>query len=161
MFVNISIYVCFISMQRITLKKFLCTVLDINKCFQIKDYLFWTRILSCIRLHSYIVPKRSNVAMLSILWKTLIYFMTLSGYFRQTSSYIITWVTRQVYFKKQELLTLRKYLVSAPAFNWVRIDNLFGFLCSVCFAYLRSVSCVQCLPVSLDFPFLICRIGFM
>ena len=67
-----------------------------------------------------------------------------------------TWVTWWVYYKRQELLTLREHLGSFTVFYWVRVPHLLSFLLFVfvlCPVHLM-------LPVSLDCPFLICRSVF-
>jgi len=59
-----------------------------------------------------------------------------------------TWlgVTRRVYYKKQEMLTLRKQICSHSSFfSMVRIAHHFIFLCCVFgVVYLRLASCFQC-----------------
>ena len=49
----------------------------------------------------------------------------------------------QVYYKKQELLTLGEHLGSSPVFGEICATHLFSFLCCVvfvCFVYLRPLS---------------------
>ena len=90
--------------------------------------------------------------------------------------YWLILVTRRVFYKKQELLTLREHLSSPRGCGGVRVAHPFSFLCSpmclyvlssvrwcpthivlcFCFVCLRLVSFVRyILPVSPDSPFLI------
>ena len=60
--------------------------------------------------------------------------------------------TRHVSYKRQELLTIRKYLGSLPVFGGVRIAQLISFC--VLFVFVLCLVWLM-LPVSLDCPFLI------
>ena len=44
-------------------------------------------------------------------------------------TWLYIWVTRQVSFKKQELLILREHLSSPPVFWWVCVAHLSSFFC--------------------------------
>ena len=67
------------------------------------------------------------------------------------------WITRRMFYKRQELLTPRGHWGSLPAFGGICAAHLFRFLCCVLFFCLSSsrVLSIQMLSVSLDCPFLI------
>jgi hypothetical protein len=46
-------------------------------------------------------------------------------------TWLYIWVIRRVSYKKQELLTLRKYLSSSPDVGGVRVAHFFYFVCVV------------------------------
>jgi len=54
------------------------------------------------------------------------------------------WVTWWVSYTKQDLLTLREYLDSTPAFGGVRVAHSNIFLCCVVFLCCLTSSCVLC-----------------
>ena len=69
-----------------------------------------------------------------------IYDKTITGL-----DYIYIWVIRRVFYKKQELLTLREHTSSPPVFA-VRISHLFSFQCCVllfssCVLYTQCCAC--------------------
>jgi hypothetical protein len=61
-------------------------------------------------------------------------------------TWLYIWVTWQVSYKKQKLLTLSQHMGSPPVFVEVRVAHLVGFLCCIFgFVCLRPVSlCTQC-----------------
>ena len=78
-------------------------------------------------------------------------------------TWLYTWVTWWVSFKKQELLTRREHLDSPLVFGGVRVAHLFSFLWYVlffCFVCLGSVSCVPNITIVSNYPFLIAPFVF-
>jgi len=79
-------------------------------------------------------------------------------------TWLYTWVTRRVSYKKQELLTFREHMGSAPVFGGVRVAHRFSFLCwhSMCLYILSSVlRCPLRFPhktvFGLSIPPVVCR----
>ena len=68
-----------------------------------------------------------------------------------------------MFYKKQELITLREHMGSPQVFGGVRVTHLFRLLCVLCFcALFVFVLCLvrAMLPMSLDCPFLVVQSVF-
>ena len=57
--------------------------------------------------------------------------------------YMSMYVIRQVSYKKNSLLTLRKHLSSLPVFNCVSVAHLSVFCAVLCFVCLCPISCMS------------------
>jgi len=102
--------------------------------------------------HSNTEKSDSRVTVAITIWLTVTKYHR--KYFYRTWLYIcLTW---RMYYRKQELLSLREHLGSSQVFGWVRVVHLFSFLrCVFClFAFVLCLVYLM-LPVYLDYPFLI------
>ena len=87
-------------------------------------------------------------------------YLCLFVYYSGVKHVLTIWVSSwRVFYKRQKLNTLHKYLGSPPVYGGVYVPHLFSFLCRVvfCFLFLLFVPCLVCqkFPVSLDCSFLI------
>ena len=71
-------------------------------------------------------------------------------------------VTRQVYYKQQQLLTLREHMGSLPVAVGVRVAQVFSFLgCVFLFVCLRPATDMPSVVEVSALPILDCPFGFL
>ena len=73
-------------------------------------------------------------------------------------AWLYMWVTRWVFYKNKQSLTLRRQLGSPPVFRGVRIAHLFSFLRCDLFDFVR---CLVCPNITSVFVFAICIAPFI